>query len=227
MVARGPLRWADRAVAQLGSALRSGRRGRRFKSCQPDQCRARIFARGSGPCLRVLPFRRRPRGTLRAWPTGTPATTSRRWSCPSSGCGGARRPLRAAPPRTADVEAAAVEDTAVLPRRRRLLGSPRSRSRHPCSSTRSSRSRPRTSRPAPVAVDDDAARARGGRRPVLRPAARVALSRPERHGRCRAHRPGGRPRPGRRPRPGPACGCCEAVQGTSSCGGSRLPAAGR
>ncbi len=28
----------QRAVAQFGSALRSGRRGRRFKSCQPDQC---------------------------------------------------------------------------------------------------------------------------------------------------------------------------------------------
>jgi hypothetical protein len=28
---------ADRDVAQLGSALRSGRRGRRFKSCHPDQ----------------------------------------------------------------------------------------------------------------------------------------------------------------------------------------------
>lgn len=26
----------DRGVAQLGSALRSGRRGRRFKSCHPD-----------------------------------------------------------------------------------------------------------------------------------------------------------------------------------------------
>ena len=26
-----------RVVAQLGRALRSGRRGRRFKSCQPDQ----------------------------------------------------------------------------------------------------------------------------------------------------------------------------------------------
>ena len=26
-----------RDVAQLGSALRSGRRGRRFKSCHPDQ----------------------------------------------------------------------------------------------------------------------------------------------------------------------------------------------
>ena len=25
-------------MAQLGSALRSGRRGRRFKSCHPDQC---------------------------------------------------------------------------------------------------------------------------------------------------------------------------------------------
>ena len=29
---------AARGVAQLGSALRSGRRGRRFKSCHPDQC---------------------------------------------------------------------------------------------------------------------------------------------------------------------------------------------
>ncbi len=28
---------AYRDVAQLGSALRSGRRGRRFKSCHPDQ----------------------------------------------------------------------------------------------------------------------------------------------------------------------------------------------
>ena len=27
---------AIRVVAQSGSALRSGRRGRRFKSCQPD-----------------------------------------------------------------------------------------------------------------------------------------------------------------------------------------------
>ena len=27
----------QRDVAQLGSALRSGRRGRRFKSCHPDQ----------------------------------------------------------------------------------------------------------------------------------------------------------------------------------------------
>ncbi len=39
-----PCSWAgpvpgrgDRAVAQLGSARRSGRRGRRFKSCQPDR----------------------------------------------------------------------------------------------------------------------------------------------------------------------------------------------
>ena len=37
MVSHGPPRWAVRAVAQLGSALRSGRRGRRFKSCQPDR----------------------------------------------------------------------------------------------------------------------------------------------------------------------------------------------
>jgi len=29
---------APRGVAQLGSALRSGRRGRRFKSCHPDKC---------------------------------------------------------------------------------------------------------------------------------------------------------------------------------------------
>ena len=33
------LRDAPRAVAQFGSALRSGRRGRRFKSCQPDPSR--------------------------------------------------------------------------------------------------------------------------------------------------------------------------------------------
>ncbi len=34
---------ADRDVAQLGSALRSGRRGRRFKSCHPDQKAKRVF----------------------------------------------------------------------------------------------------------------------------------------------------------------------------------------
>ena len=27
----------SRDIAQFGSALRSGRRGRRFKSCEPDQ----------------------------------------------------------------------------------------------------------------------------------------------------------------------------------------------
>lgn len=31
-----------RGVAQLGSALRSGRRGRRFKSCHPDHMKAQI-----------------------------------------------------------------------------------------------------------------------------------------------------------------------------------------
>ena len=31
-----PVRWPHRDVAQLGSALRSGRRGRRFESCHPD-----------------------------------------------------------------------------------------------------------------------------------------------------------------------------------------------
>ncbi|MEY3222092.1 MAG: hypothetical protein RLZZ203_948 [Cyanobacteriota bacterium] len=31
-----PFLWRD--VAQFGSALRSGRRGRRFKSCHPDSC---------------------------------------------------------------------------------------------------------------------------------------------------------------------------------------------
>src|SRR5919112_4811921 len=31
-----PRRGQPRGVAQLGSALRSGRRGRRFKSCHPD-----------------------------------------------------------------------------------------------------------------------------------------------------------------------------------------------
>ena len=40
-----------RGVAQLGSALRSGRRGRRFKSCHPDQwAGARSDRHGSCPC---------------------------------------------------------------------------------------------------------------------------------------------------------------------------------
>lgn len=30
------VKWCPRDVAQLGSALRSGRRGRRFESCHPD-----------------------------------------------------------------------------------------------------------------------------------------------------------------------------------------------
>src|SRR5690606_26211525 len=38
-------RHEPRGVAQLGSALRSGRRGRRFKSCHPDHTR-------TGPDLR-------------------------------------------------------------------------------------------------------------------------------------------------------------------------------
>ena len=37
-VVSGRFQQGDRAVAQLGSAPRSGRGGRRFKSCQPDQC---------------------------------------------------------------------------------------------------------------------------------------------------------------------------------------------
>src|SRR5215213_8104701 len=46
----------DRAVAQLGSAPRSGRGGRRFKSCQPDhRCPPETSAgpgsHGSGPCV--------------------------------------------------------------------------------------------------------------------------------------------------------------------------------
>src|ERR671927_731027 len=36
----------DRDVAQLGSALRSGRRGRRFKSCHPDHNGKRVSPRG-------------------------------------------------------------------------------------------------------------------------------------------------------------------------------------
>jgi hypothetical protein len=39
---------ADRDVAQLGSARRSGRRGRRFKSCHPDQRKKRVF-QSEGP----------------------------------------------------------------------------------------------------------------------------------------------------------------------------------
>ncbi len=35
-----PLKSVHRDVAQLGSALRSGRRGRRFESCHPDYSRA-------------------------------------------------------------------------------------------------------------------------------------------------------------------------------------------
>ena len=35
-----------RDVAQLGSALRSGRRGRRFKSCHPDHVEKKAFEKG-------------------------------------------------------------------------------------------------------------------------------------------------------------------------------------
>lgn len=36
--------FAHRDMAQLGSALRSGRRGRRFKSCYPDHMQTHIMA---------------------------------------------------------------------------------------------------------------------------------------------------------------------------------------
>src|SRR5690606_8740408 len=46
------MRCMPRAVAQLGSALDWGSRGRRFKSCQPDVTKKRV-AEG-GPLLRYL-----------------------------------------------------------------------------------------------------------------------------------------------------------------------------
>lgn len=91
----------DRAVAQLGSAPRSGRGGRRFKSCQPDT------HAGPGSAMRIRALRRlrdaaRPRlgrragGRLLAWPPRT--ATDRRWSCRSSGCGAAGDPAVCPPP---------------------------------------------------------------------------------------------------------------------------------
>jgi hypothetical protein len=52
-----------RGVAQLGSALRSGRRGRRFKSCHPDGLRGRPLESGRSlfhTCLTTLPSGRSP-----------------------------------------------------------------------------------------------------------------------------------------------------------------------
>ena len=46
-----PVRRPLRGVAQFGSALRSGRRGRRFKSCHPDCVVSQVI--GNGPNLRV------------------------------------------------------------------------------------------------------------------------------------------------------------------------------
>ena len=50
-----------RGVAQLGSARRSGRRGRRFKSCHPDQCdvSTRRLIPGSSGSRSPLAVRRR------------------------------------------------------------------------------------------------------------------------------------------------------------------------
>ena len=45
-----------REVAQLGRALRSGRRGRRFKSCLPDQYTNGTFDISKVLFLRSLPF---------------------------------------------------------------------------------------------------------------------------------------------------------------------------
>ena len=59
---RCPSGWRlPRGVAQLGSALRSGRRGRRFKSCHPDHC---ISAGQSNDGLRWRPHRRERRPLL-------------------------------------------------------------------------------------------------------------------------------------------------------------------
>ena len=52
----GMLARLHRGVAQLGSALRSGRRGRRFKSCHPDH----VFPQVTAPPRRGLPHLRGP-----------------------------------------------------------------------------------------------------------------------------------------------------------------------
>ena len=59
-------------MAQLGRALRSGRRGRRFKSCRPDQ-----LLRECPPVRRelVLPVSVRPPGACCAWPNKSAAIT--------------------------------------------------------------------------------------------------------------------------------------------------------
>ena len=51
IIGKLPLRRGrERVVAQFGRALRSGRRGRRFKSCQPDQtCKAVLRGGLSAP----------------------------------------------------------------------------------------------------------------------------------------------------------------------------------
>ena len=63
-----------RGVAQLGSALRSGRRGRRFKSCHPDpspQVSDLRKRRVSAACVPLQAPSRRPEGTKKEH-EGTP-----------------------------------------------------------------------------------------------------------------------------------------------------------
>ena len=85
--ARGALRFlfaprGIRAVAQLGSALDWGSRGRRFKSCQPDRLGPDLFTQVR-PRFHVAPDSRIPLVPFRPWAQFGP-TTSRRRSRPGS-----------------------------------------------------------------------------------------------------------------------------------------------
>ena len=128
----------DRAVAQLGSALRSGRRGRRFKSCQPDS-RGPGSARGSGPCcLRTVAravrwhtagmgdYRAR-RAVPRAGAASLGCGRSRRRRSPS-GAAARRRAHRHRPRRSVEPRSrAARRSRTSSPRRRREPAAPGAR----------------------------------------------------------------------------------------------------
>ena len=87
-------RWRRRAVAQLGSALDWGSRGRRFKSCQPDEVYGLVrTAFGAAPWVACqMPLIVTPEGAMsgHGWTAKSPRAWARHTLIVS--CHGRERP---------------------------------------------------------------------------------------------------------------------------------------